>query len=114
MIAGFKGLTLLKTTLSGFLFAHLFLDLLFALYYSPLLCTLYFCTLLVALPAAGFKGLTILKTTQSGFEGFLKDQYTLLPCTIERCMGTEMDAKWTYLPNTAGSAPLGRRRRQTD
>lgn len=39
--------------------------------------------------------MTVLKTTQSGFEGYLKDQYTLLPETKERCLATELDATWT-------------------
>ena len=40
--------------------------------------------------------MTILKTTQSGFEGYLKDKYTLLPETTERCVATELDCTWTY------------------
>mmetsp|Transcript_14057 Transcript_14057/g.18413 ORF Transcript_14057/g.18413 Transcript_14057/m.18413 type:complete len:313 (+) Transcript_14057:43-981(+) len=42
------------------------------------------------------KSMTILKTTKSGFEGYLKDKYTLLPETTERCLATELDCTWTY------------------
>ena len=44
--------------------------------------------------------MTIIKTTQSGFEGYLKDQYTLLPECDERCLATELSAYWTYVPGT--------------
>lgn len=43
--------------------------------------------------------MTIIKTTQSGFEGYLKDQYTLLPECNERCLATELSAYWTYVPS---------------
>ena len=33
----------------------------------------------------GIRSLTILKTTQSAFENFIRDQYTILPETSERC-----------------------------
>jgi len=45
---------------------------------------------------SGITGLTVLKTTQSGFTGYLRDQYTLLPETEERCLATEMQLEWTY------------------
>ena len=45
---------------------------------------------------SSIEGLVVLKTTQSGFEGYLKDKYTLLPDTQERCMATEMTASWNY------------------
>lgn len=38
----------------------------------------------------------MLKTTQSGYEGYLKDQYTLLAETRERMMATSMTATWRY------------------
>jgi urate oxidase len=47
--------------------------------------------------------MTIIKTTQSGFEGYHKDQYTLLPECTERCLATELSAYWTYVPD--GTAP---------
>ena len=53
---------------------------------------------------SGLSGLTVLKTTQSGFEGYLHDKYTLLPDTRERCMATEMEVHWSYVP----SAPKGK------
>jgi len=43
-------------------------------------------------------GMTILKTTQSGFSDYLKDKYTLLPDTSERCLSTELSAQWRYVP----------------
>ena len=45
--------------------------------------------------ASTVRNMTVLKTTQSGFEGYLKDQYTLLPPTRERCLATQLDATWT-------------------
>ena len=47
---------------------------------------------------SGLTGLTVLKTTQSGFADYLRDQYTLLPPTQERCLATEMSVEWTYAP----------------
>ena len=51
---------------------------------------------------SSIEDMTILKTTQSGFEGYKKDQYTLLPETNDRCLATELSAYWSYVP---GSAP---------
>eukprot|EP00877_Chromochloris_zofingiensis_P008318 jgi/Chrzof1/373/Cz01g13160.t1 len=45
---------------------------------------------------SGVKGLKVLKTTQSGYEGYLKDEYTLLKETRERMMATSMTATWKY------------------
>jgi hypothetical protein len=42
------------------------------------------------------KDFKVLKTTQSGYEGYLKDQYTLLAETRERMMATSMTATWRY------------------
>ena len=55
---------------------------------------------------SAIEGLVVLKTTQSGFEGYLKDKYTLLPDTQERCMATEMTASWNYssIPQDFGAA----------
>jgi hypothetical protein len=44
----------------------------------------------------GVKDFKVLKTTQSGYEGYLKDQYTLLGETRERMMATSMTATWRY------------------
>ncbi|CAI5947475.1 unnamed protein product [Closterium sp. NIES-65] len=38
----------------------------------------------------------MLKTTQSGFEGFIRDQNTLLPDTRERILATTVQATWSY------------------
>jgi urate oxidase len=46
---------------------------------------------------SSIENMTILKTTQSGFTGYLKDKYTLLPDTEERCLATELSANWTYM-----------------
>ena len=45
---------------------------------------------------AGVSGLKVLKTTQSGYEGFLHDEYTLLPDTRERILATSMSSTWKY------------------
>ncbi|KAM0068764.1 putative factor independent urate hydroxylase [Helianthus debilis subsp. tardiflorus] len=45
---------------------------------------------------SGVVGLSLLKTTQSGFEGFLRDQNTILPETRERMLATEVSASWRY------------------
>lgn len=44
--------------------------------------------------ATGVRDLKVLKTTQSGYEGYLRDQYTLLPETRERMMATSVSATW--------------------
>ncbi len=46
--------------------------------------------------ASGVEGFKVLKTTQSGYEGFLHDQYTLLPDTRERILATSMSATWSF------------------
>lgn len=50
----------------------------------------------VASLASGVEGFKVLKTTQSGYEGFLHDQYTLLPDTRERILATSMSATWSF------------------
>ncbi|ONK71331.1 uncharacterized protein A4U43_C04F7380 [Asparagus officinalis] len=45
---------------------------------------------------SGIEGLAVLKTTKSGFEGFIRDQYTILPETRERMLATEITASWRY------------------
>ncbi|GKY96332.1 hypothetical protein MPSEU_000592900 [Mayamaea pseudoterrestris] len=42
--------------------------------------------------------MVLLKSAQSGFEGFHRDEYTLLPETSDRCMSTQLEAIWTYAP----------------
>jgi urate oxidase len=44
---------------------------------------------------SGIRNLQILKTSNSGFSGYLKDEYTTLPETTDRLLGTVMDADWT-------------------
>ncbi len=55
---------------------------------------------LPALPVAclptGVKDLTLLKTTQSGYEGFLRDQYTVLPEVNDRIMASTVTCTWKY------------------
>ncbi|KXZ55900.1 hypothetical protein GPECTOR_2g1451 [Gonium pectorale] len=45
---------------------------------------------------AGIKELSVLKTTQSGYEGFLRDQYTLLPEVNDRIMASTVTSTWKY------------------
>ncbi|KAM9688348.1 LOW QUALITY PROTEIN: uricase-like [Trichechus inunguis] len=45
---------------------------------------------------SGIKDLKFLKTTQSGFEGFIKDQFTILPEVKDRCFATQVYCKWRY------------------
>lgn len=45
---------------------------------------------------SGIQDLQILKTTDSGFAGFMKDQYTTLPETNDRLLGTVLQADWLY------------------
>ncbi|KAH7300015.1 hypothetical protein KP509_24G041100 [Ceratopteris richardii] len=45
---------------------------------------------------SGLEGLSVLKTTQSGFEGFVRDNYTLLPEVRERILATEVLSVWCY------------------
>lgn len=45
-------------------------------------------------PPPGVRDLKVLKTTQSGYEGYLKDEYTLLGETRDRIMATSVTATW--------------------
>lgn len=45
---------------------------------------------------SGLKDMTLLKTTQSGFEGFLKDRFTTLQETRDRCFCTSVYSRWRY------------------
>jgi len=47
---------------------------------------------------SGIRNLQILKTADSGFAGYPKDEYTTLPETNDRLLGTVLDADWTYSP----------------
>ena len=41
-------------------------------------------------------GLLVLKSTGSGFNGFVQDEFTILPETFDRILSTEVDAGWTW------------------
>lgn len=45
---------------------------------------------------SGISDLEILKTSKSGFAHFMKDEYTTLPETHDRLLGTVLHAEWTY------------------
>lgn len=45
---------------------------------------------------AGLDNVLVLKTTNSGFEGYLKEQYTILPETDDRILATVVAANWSY------------------
>ncbi|AWP10866.1 Uricase isoform 6 [Scophthalmus maximus] len=45
---------------------------------------------------SGLKNMKVLKTTQSGFEGFLRDRFTTLQDTKDRCFCTSVYARWRY------------------
>lgn len=47
---------------------------------------------------AGIADLPIIKTTDSAFRDFHRDQYTTLPDTDDRILGTLLNANWTYSP----------------
>ncbi|XP_028259116.1 uricase [Parambassis ranga] len=45
---------------------------------------------------SGVKNMKVLKTTQSGFEGFLRDRFTTLQDTRDRCFATSVYSRWRY------------------
>lgn len=45
---------------------------------------------------SGIRGLVILKSTQSGWEGYPRDEFTILPETNDRILATALDATWTW------------------
>jgi urate oxidase len=47
---------------------------------------------------SGIGDLEILKTGKSGFTNFMRDEYTTLPETRDRLLGTVLNADWTYAP----------------
>jgi urate oxidase len=62
--------------------------------------------------SAGIEGLVVLKTTGSAFEGFPKDEFTILPDASDRLLATSITADWDYstVPsNTSGTWALVRR-----
>jgi urate oxidase len=46
---------------------------------------------------SGIKGLQILKTRDSAFAGFMNDEFTTLPESQDRLLGTVLEARWEYL-----------------
>lgn len=46
--------------------------------------------------AAGLLDLSLLKTTDSAFEGYPKDEYTVLKETADRILATKCEATWQY------------------
>lgn len=62
--------------------------------------------------SAGVEGLVVLKTTGSAFEGFPKDDFTILPEASDRLLATSITADWDYstMPdNTTDTWSLVRR-----
>jgi urate oxidase len=55
---------------------------------------------------SGFKNLEILKTTQSGFTNFHHCQFTSLPDSTDRLLGTAADAEWNYCPRLVMSGGI--------
>lgn len=49
---------------------------------------------------SGIRSLQILKTADSAFAAYQKDEYTTLPETSDRLLGTVLDANWTYSTGT--------------
>jgi urate oxidase len=45
---------------------------------------------------SGVRDLLILKSTGSGFEGYAKDEFTILPPTSDRILATSFTAAWTF------------------
>ena len=54
---------------------------------------------------SGIEGLALLKTTKSGFEGFIRDEYTVLPETRERMLATEVTGFWRYSYESLSGLP---------
>ncbi|MDA8019017.1 MAG: urate oxidase [Thermoanaerobaculia bacterium] len=46
--------------------------------------------------SSGIDGLVILKSSRSGFEGFPRDEFTLLKETDDRILATRLEARWDY------------------
>ena len=45
---------------------------------------------------SGVRGVVVLKTADSAFAGFLRDEYTTLPETRDRLLGSSITATWQY------------------
>jgi len=46
--------------------------------------------------SAGIEGLVVLKTSGSAFEGFPRDEFTILPDAADRVLATSITADWEY------------------
>ncbi|MFP3883222.1 MAG: factor-independent urate hydroxylase [Actinomycetota bacterium] len=53
--------------------------------------------------SAGVEGLVVLKTTGSAFEGFPKDEFTILPEASDRLLATSITADWDYATTPANT-----------
>jgi len=53
---------------------------------------------------AGVESLVVLKTSGSAFEGFPRDQFTILPETSDRILATSITAEWAYSPMPANTS----------
>ena len=62
---------------------------------------------------SGIEDLIVLKTTKSGFVGYIKDQYTTLPETMDRIFATSIKAVWRYAVADAATGDAWRNIRQT-
>ncbi len=49
---------------------------------------------------SGIRDLEILKTSNSAFADYIRDEYTTLPETRDRLLGTALDADWSYGPGS--------------
>jgi urate oxidase len=53
---------------------------------------------------AGIEGLVVLKTSGSAFEGFPRDEFTILPDAADRLLATSVSAEWRYSSVPADTA----------
>jgi urate oxidase len=54
--------------------------------------------------ASGIDGLVVLKTTGSAFEGFPRDEFTILPDASDRILATSITADWSYSSSPADTS----------
>ena len=54
--------------------------------------------------SGGVEGLAVVKTGGSAFAGYVRDEFTTLPETDDRIMGTVIDAAWHYDPSKVAAA----------
>lgn len=63
--------------------------------------------------SAGVDGLVVLKTTGSAFEGFPRDEFTILPEASDRMLATSVTADWSYAAMPADTTATWRTVRET-